>query len=101
MTHSHVEIEGFGRGIGNPVRYRLVQALVDGPKTVHELTELVGLSQSAVSQHLSKLKTCRLVKDSRHGQEVMYTFNSWHVIGMLASLMHTFKKGKSSKTSKH
>jgi ArsR family transcriptional regulator len=81
-------MERFGRGVGNESRARIIEALIDGPKTVSELTALVGLSQSAVSQHLSKLKTCGLVSDTRRGQEVVYTFNSRHVLGMFAALLH-------------
>ena len=82
------DMERFGRGVGNPARARLVEALLEGPKSVSELTQIVGLSQSAVSQHLGKLKECKLVTDERHGQEVIYTFNKNSVVGLFASLMH-------------
>lgn len=82
------DMERFGRGVGNPSRSRIVAALMEGPKTVGELTALVGLSQSAVSQHLSKLKHCGLVRDTRHGQLVHYTFNKSRVLGMFATLIN-------------
>jgi len=98
MKESQSELAKFGKGIGNQARFGIVEALLEGPKSVSQLTEIVGLSQSSVSQHLSKLKECRLVKDERHGQEVLYTFNSWHVIGMLTSLIYKIKKSRTTRT---
>jgi DNA-binding transcriptional ArsR family regulator len=56
------EMEKFGKGIGNVNRYRIVEALLNGRKTVGELVKIVKLSQPAVSQHLKTLKSCNLVR---------------------------------------
>ena len=51
------------RGLADPTRVALLQALVDGERRVADLVELVGSSQSNVSGHLACLKECGLVTD--------------------------------------
>jgi len=80
------EIERFGKGIGNASRYRIVQALLKGQKTVGELVKIAKLSQPAVSQHLKTLKSCDLVVDERRGREVFYAVNAKYLLELLARL---------------
>lgn len=46
------------------------------PKNVTELIGNCGLSQSAVSQHLVKLKLSGLVETRKEGKEVYYSLKS-------------------------
>lgn len=57
---------------GNEIRSKLILCLDDKPKNVTELIGTCGLSQSAVSQHLAKLRHCGLVSVRKNGQEVYY-----------------------------
>lgn len=50
----------------------LLCQLADGEKSVGELTGLIGLAQSAVSQHLARLRNDGLVKTRRHAQTIYY-----------------------------
>lgn len=92
MTDLCNEIEKFGKGIGNASRYRIVEALIKGRKTVGELVKIVRLSQPAVSQHLKVLKSCNLVVDERRGQEVFYAVNTEYTLSLLKSLVKDLKK---------
>ncbi len=92
MTDLCDEIEKFGKGIGNASRYRIVEALIPGRKTVGELVRIVKLSQPAVSQHLKVLKACNLVIDERRGQEVFYAVNTEHTLSLLKNLVKDLKK---------
>ncbi len=94
------EIEKFGKGIGNASRYRIIEALVKGRKTVGELVEIVKLSQPAVSQHLKVLKACNLVIDERRGQEIFYTLNSKYTLDLLMNLVGDVKKQRSNAKDK-
>jgi DNA-binding transcriptional ArsR family regulator len=94
------EVNKFGKGIGNATRYRIIEALLKGPKTVNELTKLAKLSQSAVSQHLKTLKACNLVMDERRGKEVFYAFNAKHTLDLLKHLTHGMNHPKKSKPAK-
>ena len=94
MTDLCREMEKFGKGIGSVPRYRIVEALFSGPKTVGELTEKTKQSQSLVSQHLRILKETGLVQDERQGQVVFYTLNAEHTIRLLKRLSEELKPKK-------
>jgi len=57
---------------GNKIRAKLILCLMDKPKDVSELVQTCHLAQSAVSQHLTKLKSAHLVRTTRNGQHIMY-----------------------------
>ncbi len=58
---------------GNQVRTKLILCLANKPKNVTELINTCHLSQSAVSQHLSKLKKSGIVETKKEGQVVWYS----------------------------
>ena len=94
MTNLCKEINEFGKSIGNESRYRILQTLLKGQKTVGELVQIVKLSQPAVSQHLKTLKGSGLVVNERHGQEVFYSVNTEYLLGLLKNLLDQAKKKK-------
>jgi len=58
---------------GNQIRTKLMLCLASKPKNVTELISNCGLAQSAVSQHLAKLKLSGLVETKKEGKEVYYS----------------------------
>ena len=50
-------------GLSDPTRLSILLGLLDGERRVADLVELVGSSQSNVSNHLACLKGCGLVVD--------------------------------------
>lgn len=58
--------------LAHPVRIRIVEELRDGEKDVNSLAEIVEISHSGVSQHLSVLRTRRIVTERREGRHVFY-----------------------------
>lgn len=81
------KIEKFGKGIGNTSRYRILEALRRGPRTVGQIVKAVKMSQPAVSQHLKTLKACGLVHDQRQGQEVFYFIDFAPTVELLKLLV--------------
>ena len=75
------------RLLGEPNRLRLVAACLDGPRTVGELTETIGVSQSLASQHLRLLRAGRLLQQTRQGRHVLYALPDCHVRTMLTNMM--------------
>ena len=94
MTDLHTEMERLGKGIGSVPRYRIVEALISGAKTVGELVAIVKMSQPAVSQHLKTLKETGLVSDSRQGQSIVYSLNSAYMLQLLTALAKDVKRCK-------
>ena len=60
------------RALANPNRLMILCILSKGEMTVSELTSAVGLSQSALSQHLSVLRHDELVDTRRERQSIHY-----------------------------
>lgn len=62
-------------------RHRLVvlEAIRRREMTVGEMCEVTGLSQSALSQHLAKLRAIEIVSTRREGQNIYYRCASYDV----------------------
>jgi DNA-binding transcriptional ArsR family regulator len=86
MTDLCKEIARMGKGIGNENRYRILEVIMKGPKSVGDIAEKVHLPQPAVSQHLRVLKEANLVEDTRQGQEVLYSVNVSYMASLLKKL---------------
>ncbi len=56
-------------------RIEIIELLKNEPKSVNALADVLGVTQSAVSQHLRVLKAARLVKDERQGYWIYYSLN--------------------------
>lgn len=64
---------GLLRAMGNPHRLMILSQLIRAERSVGELERVVGLSQSALSQHLARLRRDRLVKTRRSAQTIFYS----------------------------
>jgi DNA-binding transcriptional ArsR family regulator len=61
------------KALADPTRRAIFEGLTqDGEQTVHALTRRAGISQPAVSKHLTILKRARLVRHRREGRETHY-----------------------------
>ncbi len=60
------------RGLSDPSRLLIVEALRRGEKTVSQVVEETGLSQPNTSTHLSCLQDCGLVTRRQEGRFVYY-----------------------------
>ena len=65
------ELRVFHKALADVNRLRIVKRLAEGPATVGDLIETVGLSQPLVSWHVSRLKAAGVVLTRRAGREVM------------------------------
>lgn len=76
--------------MSNAKRLQVLTELLSQEKTVTELAGRVGLSQSSLSQHLSKLRAANLVVTRRDAQNVYYSVSSPVVRDVLGALHGTF-----------
>lgn len=72
--------------MSNPKRLLILCHLLDEELSVNELSERVGLAQSPLSQHLSKLRALKLVATRRDGQMILYRLASDGVARVLTTL---------------
>ena len=69
--------------LGDPSRLKIVMALRNVEMCVCDLAAFTGLSESAVSHQLRRLKDLSLVKSRREGQIIYYALDDDHVSGLL------------------
>jgi ArsR family transcriptional regulator, cadmium/lead-responsive transcriptional repressor len=67
------------RGFSDPSRLSILYALLNGPRTVGEIVEATGLTQSNVSNHLGCLRDCGLVTANQKGRFVHYELSDERV----------------------
>lgn len=58
--------------IAEPARRRILDSLVDGPRSVGEIVAATGMSQPNASRHLRILREAELVESRPAGQRRLY-----------------------------
>jgi ArsR family transcriptional regulator, virulence genes transcriptional regulator len=84
------EVSALLASMANARRLMILCRLIEGEKSVGELVETVGLSQSALSQHLSKLRAAELVTTRRNQQTIYYSLASDHVRQIMQTLYEIY-----------
>jgi DNA-binding transcriptional ArsR family regulator len=82
--------EEFLKTISNSNRLEMLKILLRREMSVGSLAEQIGLSQSALSQHLSKLREQGLVTTRRVGQTIYYSCNDAGVTKIVSTLAEIF-----------
>ncbi|MHB1293705.1 MAG: ArsR/SmtB family transcription factor [Anaerolineae bacterium] len=70
------------RALADPTRARLISALEGAELCVGELTELLGVSISAVSHQLRMLRRLHIVRRRRDGKYIYYALDDEHILMM-------------------
>ena len=87
------QVAGTLKAIGNTRRLMLLCKLVEhGELMVGDLARDVGLSQSACSQHLAKMRDEGLVTYRRESQAIWYTIADARIETLLATLYQLYCK---------
>jgi ArsR family transcriptional regulator, cadmium/lead-responsive transcriptional repressor len=71
------------RGLADPSRLSVLEALRDGARNVAELVDATGLTQPGVSNHLSCLLDCGLVVREPRGRFAYYALSDERVEALL------------------
>ena len=74
----------------NERRLLILCQLVPGEKTVSELQEVSGQRQTAVSQHLARLRNDNLVATRRDGKNIYYSLSGEDVSAVLETLYNLY-----------
>ncbi|CAM5798138.1 MULTISPECIES: ArsR/SmtB family transcription factor [Brevibacillus] len=86
------------KALADPTRLKIIALLQTRSCCVCELVPIFGISQPAISKHMSRLKSVDLVIESRKGQWVFYTLNKArleqvaHALGNLPDYSEEFSK---------
>ena len=60
------------KALADATRLAVMEALLDGPRRVGDLVELLGVEQSLMSHHLRVLRDMGLLEARRDGKAVVY-----------------------------
>jgi len=82
----------FIQGFADKTRLRILSCLMDGEKTVSEIVEHIQGNQSNVSQHLSCLKGCGIIKGRQEGKYVHYSLRSDQIKALLTMFDTVFEE---------
>ena len=91
------------RAIGNSKRLRILNELADGrERSVSELEAIIAnLSQSALSQHLGRLRRANIVRTRRESQTIYYSIDDTDVLQILRLLLHIYDHDPVMRTRRH
>ena len=86
MERNASKAEAMLKLLANAKRLMILCHLIKGEKSVGQLSDLVGLSQSALSQHLAKMRDLKIVDADKQGQMVYYKISNHEVEAILSTL---------------
>jgi ArsR family transcriptional regulator, virulence genes transcriptional regulator len=64
---------GISKTLANPIRLAILHTLEEGEKSVNELTDILGISQSNISQHLAIMRQVGIVKTRKQATNIFYS----------------------------
>lgn len=86
MKKNAAKAERLLKQLASGPRLLVLCHLVEGEKTVSQLCKVAGLSSSALSQHLAKLREAGLVDCEKRGLNVYYKLSSMEAHAILTTL---------------
>ena len=91
------------KAISNQRRLQILNHLADGTeRSVTEIEKLVpDLSQSALSQHLGRLRQAEIVRTRRSSQTIYYSIEDQNVVRILRLLKHIYAEDPASHKQKN
>ena len=72
--------------LANTQRLMILCTLVEGEQSVSDISKHITLSQSALSQHLAKMRSAGLVDTEKRGQKIYYRLSSPEARALLSTL---------------
>lgn len=78
------------QALANPNRLMILCTLVEGEASVSAINQRVPLSQSALSQHLARLRQEGLVATRRDGQTIFYRIDDDDVLSLMGKLYELY-----------
>ena len=83
------------KALADETRLKIIDAIIDKPKTVGQLVQITVESQSCVSHQLKTLKEAEIVKCERKGKCMYYSLADIHVKEIvIQTFLHASHKGE-------
>ena len=78
-----IKVGLFLKVMADTTRAKILFAIKDSPKSVAEIQELVGATQSAVSHQLSLMRRVNIVSTRREGNKIFYSLTDTEIAKIL------------------
>jgi len=88
------DLSGLFKVLSDPTRLKILSAIGDEEVCVCCISEILGMSVSAVSHQLKTLKQAHLVKARRDGRNIHYSLDDHHVGTMLEIMLEHMREEK-------
>lgn len=61
------------KALGHPIRFCIVEGLIQQESNVNQMVACIGIPQPTVSQHLNILKAAGIIEGRRDGAQIIYS----------------------------
>ena len=79
------------QALSDPSRAKIVYSLLEQELCTCDIAAIVGVSESAVSQHLNVLRRLRLVRSRREGKVIYHTLDDGHIRTLLGVCLEHYR----------
>jgi ArsR family transcriptional regulator len=80
--HTAAHVAELFRAFSDTSRVRILSAIIEKEVNISALSEMVGVTESAVSHHMRGLRQMRIVRARRDGKEVYYSVVDPHIVAL-------------------
>ena len=71
------------KAVSHPARLRIIEILEEGERSVTEIQDCLGITQSLTSQHLSNMRVRGVLKTRKNGNMVYYSIANPDVVKVI------------------
>lgn len=90
MMKKSEEVSRILKCLAHPLRLKVLCCLLEGEKSVNELVEYCGGSQSGMSQYLGKLKAENVLQSSKEGTFIYYSLKDQNLKKLIKALKEIY-----------
>jgi len=80
--HTAAHVADLFSAFSDTTRVRIISAIIDQEMKISDLSELFGLTESAISHHMRGLRHLKIVQARRDGKEIFYSIVDPHLIAL-------------------
>ncbi len=84
------EVAAVMASLSHPIRLKVLCSLIDGEKSVTELTDICEISQPAMSQFLIRMKDDGMLQSRKNGQKVYYNILEKRLFKLLIAIKESY-----------
>jgi ArsR family transcriptional regulator len=80
--HTAAHVADLFSAFSDTTRVRIISAIIEQEMKISDLSELFGLTESAISHHMRGLRHLKIVQARRDGKEIFYSIVDPHLIAL-------------------